>query len=299
MPQRTLLVARPWRVFLVMLSVIFVVEATIMFLLPKILPAQVDWATESLLDAWLLTLIVAPIFWRLLIRPLRRLAEFRTEMLAQILAAQEAERRRIARDLHAEVGQTLTSLLIGFRSISEAETLDAARTRALDLRETTSTLLEDIKRLARGLRPSVLDDLGLLPALERLTLDISRVHDVEVSLETSGLTDSRLPEAIEVTVYRIVQEALNNTVKHAQARSAQVNISRAGNELVVLIQDDGRGFAAQTVQTLMADGHLGLAGMRERAALIGGSLVIDSKPEAGTLVRAKLPLSTEAQGGVR
>lgn len=275
-----------------MLAVIFVVEATIMFLLPKLLPEQVDWAAESLLDAFLLTTIVAPIFWLLLIRPIRRLAEFRTEMLAQILAAQEAERRRIARDLHDEVGQTLTSLLIGFRTISDAESLETARTRSLELRETTSTLLDDIKRLARGLRPSVLNDLGLVPALERLTLDISRVHDVEVSLETSGLTAARLPEAVEVTVYRIVQESLNNTVKHADAHSARVSVSRSGDELVVAIQDDGRGFATQSTQKLMADGHLGLAGMRERAALLGGSLMIESKPDAGTLVRARLPLSS-------
>ncbi len=296
MPQRTSIGARPWRVFLVMLAVIFVVEASIMFLLPKLLPEQVDWATESVLDAFLLTTIIAPIFWALLIRPLRRLAEFRTEMLAQILAAQEAERRRIARDLHDEVGQTLTSLLIGLRTTAEAESLDVARARALDLRETTSTLLEDIKRLARGLRPSVLDDLGLLPALERLTLDISRIHDVEVSLDTSGLTGSRLGEAVEVTVYRIVQESLNNTVKHAEAHTARVSLSRAGDELVVVIQDDGRGFTARPAQKLMADGHLGLAGMRERAALLGGSLVIESKPGAGTLVRARLPLSSETQG---
>jgi signal transduction histidine kinase len=293
MPHRTSLVARPWRVFLVMLSVIFVVEAAIMFLLPKLLPSQVDWGTESLLDACLLTIVIAPIFWRLLIRPIRQLAEFRTEMLAQTLTAQEEERRRIARDLHDEVGQTLTSLLIGFRTITDAESLETARARSLELRETTSTLLEDIKRLARGLRPNVLDDLGLVPALERLTLDISRVHDVEVSLETSGLTANRLPEAVEVTVYRIVQESLNNTVKHAQARTARVTLSRTGNELVVTIQDDGRGFAAQPTQKLMADGHLGFAGMRERAALLGGSLQIESKPDVGTLVRACLPLSTE------
>ncbi len=293
MPHRTALVARPWRVFIVMLAVIFAVEATIMFSLPRLLPPEVDWATESFVDAFLLTLVVAPIFWLLLIRPIRRLAEFRTEMLAQILSAQEAERRRIARDLHDEVGQTLTSLLIGFRTITDAESLDAARARSLELRETTSTLLDDIKRLARGLRPSVLDDLGLVPALERLTLDISRVHDVEVSLETSGLSAARLPEAVEVTVYRIVQESLNNTVKHADAHSARVSVSRAGDELVVAIQDDGHGFTAQSAQKLMADGHLGLAGMRERAALLGGSLSIESKPDTGTLVRARLPITTE------
>ncbi|HLQ45113.1 MAG TPA: sensor histidine kinase [Planctomycetaceae bacterium] len=283
-------VAEPWRTFVVMLTVIFVTEASIMLLLPKFLPADVDWLMESMLDALVLTMVCAHVFWGLLVRPLRRLAEFRAELLAQILAAQEAERRRIARDLHDEVGQTLTSLLIGLRTVTETDTVDAARTRVDELREVTSTLLEDIKRLARGLRPSVLDDLGLAPALERLTLDFGRVHDVEVSLDMSGLMESRLAEAVEVTVYRIVQESLTNTVKHAGAHAARVSIARTGNELVVAIQDNGCGFTTMSSQKLMSDGHLGLAGMSERAALLGGSFVVESKPGDGTVVRARLPL---------
>lgn len=291
MTQRVSLSDRRWHVFLLMLLVIFVVEATIMILLPWFLPPGVDWVSESLLDAFLLTTIVAPVFWVLLIRPLRQVAEFRTEMLARVLDAQESERRRIARDLHDEVGQTLTSLLIGYRTIGEAESLDAVRLQVEELRETTSALLDDIKRLARGLRPSVLDDLGLIPALERLTIDIQRLHDVETTLDTAGLSSSRLPSAIEVTVYRIVQEALNNVVKHAEAHKARIRIGLHTDDIEVVVEDDGRGFLKQPNRKLAADGHFGVAGMTERATLLGGSLVVESKPGAGTLVRARLPLT--------
>lgn len=278
-------------VFLLMLLVIFVVEATIMILLPRFLPPDVDWVSESLLDAFLLTTIVAPVFWVLLIRPLRQVAEFRTEMLSRVLDAQESERRRIARDLHDEVGQTLTSLLIGFRTIVEAESLDSVRLKAEEQRETTSALLDDIKRLARGLRPSVLDDLGLIPALERLTIDFQRLHDIETTLDTAGLSSSRLPSAIEVTVYRIVQEAMNNVVKHADAHTAYIRIGLQADDVEVVVEDDGRGFQKQPTRKLAADGHFGVAGMTERATLLGGSLVIESKPGTGTLVRARLPLT--------
>ena len=291
MTTRTLRVGQPWLVFVIMLAVIFVNETLIMLMLPRVLPDDVSWFTESVLDAWLLTLTVAPIFWILLVRPLRLLAEFRTEMLAQTIAAQENERRRIARDLHDEVGQSLTSLLIGLRTVADSDSLEASRSRAEELRVVTANVLDDIKRLARGLRPSVLDDIGLVPALERLVQDFSRTHGIDVSLDAHGLAGTRFTETIEVTVYRLVQESLTNLAKHAQAQNAHVSIQRHGEQLRVEVQDDGRGFAAVPTKQLMAEGHMGLTGMQERAALLGGALVIESQPTQGTKVIATLPLS--------
>lgn len=291
MSTRTHRVGQPWRVFVIMLAVIFVNETLIMLMLPKVLPNDVSWFVESVLDAWLLTLTVAPIFWVLLVRPLRLLAEFRTEMLAQTIAAQENERRRIARDLHDEVGQSLTSLLIGLRTVADADSLEASRSRAEELRIVTSNVLDDIKRLARGLRPSVLDDIGLVPALERLVQDFSRTHGLEVWLDAHGLTGTRFVETIEVTVYRLVQEALTNIAKHAEAQNTHVSIQRDGEQLRVEVQDDGRGFAAVSTKQLMLEGHLGLTGMQERVSLLGGVLVIESRPAQGTKVVATLPLS--------
>lgn len=290
MPYSSARVGPVWRVVAVMLVVIFVAESTIMLSLPTFLPPDVDWVSESLLDALLLTLTVAPIFWLLLVRPVRRLAEFRSEMLARTISAQENERRRIARDLHDEVGQSLTSLLVGLRNVSDANSLEAARARVEPLREVASTVLDDIKRLARGLRPSVLDDLGLAPALERLIQDFGKTYGVDVSLEISGLSGSRLPEQHEVTVYRIVQESLTNIAKHAQATTAHVAIQRLGDQLRIAIQDDGRGFVVASAKRLISEGHLGLTGMQERAALLGGWLTIQSQPGQGTQTISELPL---------
>ncbi len=293
MPGLAKLTEELWRVFGFVLVVIFVAEASIMFLLPSILPAGVGWVTESVVDAFLLTLTVAPIFWWLLVRPLRRLAEFRTEMLALTISAQEQERRRIAGDLHDGVGQALTSLLIGLRTIADAEVLDSARLRASELREVVADTLEDVKRLVRGLRPSVLDDLGLKPALERLVSDAGKTLALDMSWDLAALEGSRLPEQLELTVYRIVQESLGNIAKHAQAKTVHVALEREQGELIVRVQDDGRGFVAASAKALIAEGHMGLTGMTERAVLLGGSLNVDTQPGEGTTVIARLPLPLE------
>ncbi len=286
-----------WQVYVVMLLVIFVAESTIMILLPTFLPKDVDWIAESFLDAFLLTSTVAPIFWMLLVRPLRQLARLRTEILAHTLHAQEQERRRIARDLHDEVGQSVTSLLIGLRTIGDADSLDKARTRAEELRGITATVLDDIKRIARGLRPSVLDDIGLAPALERFVQDFGRTHEIEMSLETNGLGTQRLPEPVEVAIYRIVQEALNNMAKHSQCRHGRVLIQRHGDQVRIEVQDDGRGFTATSAEVLVAGGHLGLTGMQERASMLGGTLSVESQVSKGTKVVACLPLRRELSHG--
>lgn len=286
-----------WQTFGIMLLVIFVTEATIMIFLPKVLPTGVDWVTESIVDAWLLTMTVAPVFWLLLVRPLRRLAEFRTEMLAMTISAQEKERRRIAGDLHDGVGQALTSLLIGLRTVSDSESLVAAQARAIDLRKLVVTTLEDVKRLARGLRPSVLDDLGLGPALERLISDVGKMHSLDASWDFTELEGTRLPSLIELTVYRIVQEALANVAKHARATTVHVGLERSGDQLSVRIRDDGCGFVAASARSLMSEGHWGLAGMQERASLMGGSVELDSQIGEGTTVVARLPLGEMKSDG--
>lgn len=293
MPNRVIRVAGPRGVFGVVLSVVFVAEAAIMISLPRFLPRNVDWITESLLDAFLLTLAVAPVFWMLLVRPLGKLLEFRTKILVHTMSAQEQERRRIARDLHDEVGQTVTSLLIGLRTVADAESLDVARTRAEELRSIATAVLSDIKRIARGLRPSVLDDIGLAPALERLVLDFGRTHDIGTSLDLDRFDGERLPEPLEVAIYRIVQEALTNIAKHAQAKNVRVSLHKHGDQLRVAVQDDGCGFAAASAKELIAGGHWGLTGMQERAAMLGGHLSVESAPGQGTTIVARLPLVVE------
>jgi signal transduction histidine kinase len=223
----------------------------------------------------------------------RSLVEVRRRLLAKLLSAQEDERRRIARDLHDEVGQALTALLIGLRTVTEAATLETARTQADNLRRITLATLDEVRRLARGLRPSVLDDLGLTAALERHATDYSHAHGLAVEVQGPGPAAARLPEEVETALYRIAQEALTNTAKHAAANHVRIVVEQQPGAATLVVSDDGRGFPCRGGD---GDGHLGLSGMEERAALLGGSVTIESDPGKGTTVTVRLPCAEENHG---
>ena len=145
----------------------------------------------------------------------------------------------------------------------------------------------------RGLRPSVLDDLGLGAALERYAADYEHSHGIATRVEAPGPPPERLPEAVETALYRIVQEALTNTAKHARAKSARIVLERRPSSVQVSVEDDGRGF---DVGDVGSGGRFGLSGMRERAALLGGSLIIESEPSRGARVIARIPLGAASDG---
>ncbi|MBF6557845.1 MAG: GAF domain-containing sensor histidine kinase [Acidimicrobiales bacterium] len=216
----------------------------------------------------------------------------RRQMLGEILDAQEAERARVARDLHDDVGQALTSVLLGLRLVesslgkNEAD-LDDARLRTEEVRDLVADALGRTRHLAFELRPTVLDDMGLLAALERLVADTSTRTATAVGLATHGVGDDRLAPEIETVAYRVVQEALTNVARHSQAKSASVTVSVAEGRLRALVEDDGVGFDPVAAARC---GHLGLEGMAERAALVGGSLETSSAPGAGATVRLEVPL---------
>lgn len=216
--------------------------------------------------------------------------ETRSRLLDQIITAQEEERRRIARELHDETGQSLTSLALGLAMIAESQDLGAVRERATELRSVAARTLEEVHHLARGLRPSVLDDLGLLPALERYLKEYEANRAVTLDFHARGF-EHRLPGPVEIAVYRIVQEALTNAAKHADASTVSVLLERRDGGVHLIVEDDGRGFDAREV---LASGdverRLGLHGMRERALLLGGSLTVESAPGRGTSVFADIPL---------
>lgn len=223
----------------------------------------------------------------------REWAEVRTRLLAQVITAQEDERRRIARDLHDEVGQSLTSLLLGLRSIPKPDMPGQAG--AEELRRIAVTVLAEVRRLARGLRPAVLDDLGLGAALERYAADFTQATGINVRREVSDDL-GRLPGAVETALYRIVQEALTNAAKHAAARGVRVVVARRPAAVEAVVEDDGRGFDTVAVARRPAGDNLGLAGMRERAALVGGEVTFESRPGRGTRVTIRIPLSGETHG---
>jgi signal transduction histidine kinase len=207
-----------------------------------------------------------------------------SDALRRVVAAQELERRRLARELHDETGQALTSILLGLKSVEESESVEQVRAAVADLRSLVLETLHDVRRLAVELRPKALDDFGLVPALERLAASFGEQTGVKVELETR-LAAERLPTETETALYRIVQEALTNVVKHAQARRVSILLTTKNGAVAAVIEDDGQGFdPAETREE-----GLGLVGMRERLALVGGRLTIESSPGSGTTLVGEVP----------
>jgi signal transduction histidine kinase len=206
------------------------------------------------------------------------------DALRRVVEGQELERRRLARELHDETGQALTSILLGLKSVETARGEGEVQAAVAELRELVAATLEDVRRLAVELRPKALDDFGLEPALERLAQGFAEQTGIAVDVVAS--LDARLPGEVETVLYRIVQEALTNVVKHAQAERVSIVVRRRGDRVAAVIEDDGRGFAPAEAR---AEG-LGLLGMRERLALVDGTIAIESSPGAGTTVVAEVPV---------
>jgi two-component system, NarL family, sensor histidine kinase DevS len=207
------------------------------------------------------------------------------DALQRVVTAQESERRRLARELHDETGQALTSILLGLRTVEEAAD-ESGRAAAIgELRDLVRSTLQDVRQLAVELRPTALDDFGLVPALERLTSSFAESTGIAVDFQPS-LRVSRLAPEIETALYRIVQEALTNIVKHARATRVSVVIAEKPDAVTAVIEDDGVGFDSATDH---GEG-LGLVGMQERVALLGGRMVIETTPGAGTTCLAEVPL---------
>lgn len=207
------------------------------------------------------------------------------DALRRVVEGQELERRRLARELHDETGQALTSILLGLRAVEEAKGTDEARRAAGELRELVVATLQDVRRLAVQLRPKALDDFGLAAALERLAQTFGDATDIRVELE-ARLGDERLPPDVETTLYRIVQEALVNIVKHAEARNVSILLLRRDGTATAVIEDDGKGFDPASTR----DEGLGLLGIRERVELHDGRLTIESVPGSGTTLVAEVSL---------
>jgi two-component system CheB/CheR fusion protein len=221
-----------------------------------------------------------------------RSEQARQQLLQQIVTAQEEERRHIARELHDQLGQDLTGLILGLKSLRDgvADAPNVAKQIA-QLQTMAVQMGDEVRRMAVQLRPSVLDDLGLTLALSTYVEQWSARAHVAVDLHTSGLDGVQLPIVVETTIYRLVQEALTNVVKHAQATEVSVIVERHPSEVRLIVEDDGVGFVAPaTPSKTDTVPQLGLIGMQERAGLLGGALMIESAPGSGTTIFARLPL---------
>jgi signal transduction histidine kinase len=204
------------------------------------------------------------------------------DALRRVVDAQELERRRLARELHDETGQALTSILLSLKALEERLEGEDARAAAHEVRELVVSTLQDVRRLAVELRPSALDDFGLVAALERLTQSFSEQTGIAVDFEAA--LPERLPEEVETALYRTVQECLTNVVKHARAGRVSVLLRRRNGSVAAVVEDDGTGFDP----ALGREGGFGLVGMRERLALLGGRLEIESG-DRGTTIAAEVP----------
>lgn len=220
------------------------------------------------------------------------LQETRQQLAAlsqQVLAIQEQKRQRLSRELHDEIGQTLTALKITLEACrqSRTELRDGVLQHAIDI---THLLVGNVRDLARRLRPPQLDELGLLPALRTHLDDLAQISPLVFSLQ-GNCTGQRMPAELELACFRIVQESVNNVIRHASASQVTVSLQCQAGWLDLAIRDDGCGFDQQALKTRRPDYFpLGLLGMRERAASLNGSLSIDSTPGAGATVRARFPL---------
>ena len=208
------------------------------------------------------------------------------DALRRVVAGQELERRRLARELHDETGQALTSILLGLKHVEEAGSPESARAAAAELREQIVDTLQNVRRLAVELRPSALDDFGLAPALERLAEAFGEQSGIAVDIQTN-LDSRRLTPEVETALYRIVQEALTNVAKHAEATRVSIVVTRKASSVTAVIEDDGQGFGAGGGT---GEG-LGLVGMKERVGLLGGRLALESTEGAGTTVVAEVPVA--------
>lgn len=281
---------RPLRLFVIILVLLFSIEVLVMLVLPHLLSHDGAKLLEAIIDACLLTGVLAPLLWYLIVKPLQKLAATRQRLLALTLSAHESERGRIARDLHDSVGQSLTSLMIGLKTMEGLSEEESVQQQAQELRRIGSEMHEEIRRLARGLRPAVLDDLGLVPALERLVEDLATAHRIEATLERDCDEGARLPDDVQTAVYRIVQEAATNAVRHGKAQLVQVKLTCSPRELTISISDDGAGFdVANALRTDQENSPFGLLSIHERASLLNGEAVFTSRPGHGTQVRVIIP----------
>ncbi|WP_435017495.1 chemotaxis protein CheB [Tundrisphaera sp. TA3] len=218
----------------------------------------------------------------------------RRELAQRLGTAQEDERRRVSRDLHDTIGQLMVGLSLAFKAVEMSGDLPAsAAAKLADAQRVADALGREVHGLAIRLRPTSLDDLGLVPALEHLVAEWSERAGTQANFMTADLGTGRLSPEIETVIYRVVQEALTNVAKHARASATSVVLSRSDGHVMAVIEDDGVGFVPGSVPA----GRLGLVGMEERISLVGGTLEVESAPGSGTTLLARIPISRRSEGG--
>jgi signal transduction histidine kinase len=223
-------------------------------------------------------------------------ARLRRQLLAREIAVREEERRRIARGLHDEAGQSLTGLIMSLDALEQALPANGREQAHLrryltEARDIAAGTLQEIRRVIFDLRPTLLDDLGLAAAVDWYAKTSLSKAGIRPIVRANGL-DSRLPQRVEVALYRLVQEAVTNVIRHSYARQCTVSLTWSDGTVYTSVEDDGRGFDPDKIDRL-GEEHLGIAGMQERVRSLDGQFAIDSRPGRGTRVQIRIPLTSE------
>lgn len=277
------------RMFLFFLGVTFMSEVFVMILMAVGFPSGTPRAAVAIIDASLLTMVLGPLVWWVFIRPMQSLHDVRGRLLERLMASQEDERRRIASDLHDGLGQELTSILLRARVLGQITEEPRVRESAESIREIAASALDGIRRVVRETRPPVLDDIGLEAAIERQGRDLAEASGIAIGLKWLAAPGVRWHPDTETALYRIVQEAVVNAVKHSGARHIDVAIREEDGRITVSVADDGTGFGVKGV----LEGQrrpFGLLNMRERAAQVGGTVTFHGTEGRGSTVTVVVPV---------
>jgi two-component system sensor histidine kinase NreB len=277
---------KPWRLATLTLLITFSLEMTVMLFLPGAFEGILGTWAMAATDSFLLSALLAPCIWVFMVRPLQQVAESRKQFLEWAIRTEERKASEISRDLHDNFGQLLTTINVGLRTIEELAGEKRVVVLAQQLRATGQQLHEQVRALARVLRPTALDDLGLAAAISNLTHDLNRVSDVEINLQIDDLMGLRFPIEIETAIYRVCQEAISNSIQHCSVQ---------GSRLFLSIEDDGVGFDMGEVSSRLNGRPFGLISMRERIKTIGGQASILSSVGKGVLVEVVVDVSSESQ----
>lgn len=222
---------------------------------------------------------------------IQELSDLRAELLEKIVTTQETERQRIARELHDETGGALTGILLRLKALENQLTADRAidiKAALFELRQAVGDALTGVRRMALELRPVVFDELGLTGALQKMVRDYSEKFNININLEVMEVLDNRLPQKVEFAIYRVVQESLNNVIKHAKASEVSILLEPRDKGVRLILEDNGRGFDQDSPSCKRG---LGLFGIRERVNLLGGNLTIESEVGQGTTIYADIPVA--------
>lgn len=223
---------------------------------------------------------------------LRREIAEREQLRRKLLQAQEEERRRIARELHDQMGQNLSALNVGLKSLVNPQSRADLGNQVQRLQELAAQTARDLHRVAVELRPAALDELGLVKAIRALADPWSMRYGIDVDFEAGQYQPAGISSETETVLYRIIQEALNNVAKHSGAKHVALVLSRSADHVQVIVEDDGRGFDSRVSPSRNGRGRLGLLGIQERLGMIGGTLKVESAPESGATLIVRIPIPT-------